>query len=73
MTTTSHGMERFKGQVALITGGASDIGRATALRWASEGAEVIVVDRNVEFRYPRRIPNRTIRRQSCFCTDRPYE
>lgn len=48
MTKTLYGIGRFKDQVALITGGASGIGRATALRLASEGAEVIIVDQNIE-------------------------
>jgi meso-butanediol dehydrogenase/(S,S)-butanediol dehydrogenase/diacetyl reductase len=40
-------MERFRGKTAVITGGASGIGRATARRLAAEGAATIfLVDRN---------------------------
>src|SRR5207302_8423389 len=37
-------MERFDGRVAVITGGGSGIGLATARRLASEGAKVVVAD-----------------------------
>ncbi len=37
-------MNRFEGKVALLTGAASGMGRATALRMASEGASIFGVD-----------------------------
>lgn len=37
---------RFKGKAALVTGAASGIGRAVALRIAAEGGRVILADRN---------------------------
>jgi NAD(P)-dependent dehydrogenase (short-subunit alcohol dehydrogenase family) len=41
-------MNRLEGRVALITGGASGIGLASAQRLASEGATVVVVDMNTD-------------------------
>ena len=36
------------GKVALVTGAASGIGRATALTFAREGAKLVVADMNVD-------------------------
>ena len=48
MQTNPWGTVRFTDKVALITGGASGIGRATANRLAAEGAHVIIADINAD-------------------------
>jgi 2-hydroxycyclohexanecarboxyl-CoA dehydrogenase len=41
-------VKRFDDQIAIVTGGASGIGRATAVRMAGEGAAVVIADVNGE-------------------------
>lgn len=41
-------MARLEGQTAIVTGGASGIGRAVVERFVAEGAEVVVLDRAID-------------------------
>ena len=41
-------MTRLKGEVVLITGGASGLGRAVVDRFVEEGAKVTVLDRSAD-------------------------
>lgn len=40
--------DRFRNDVAIVTGGAAGIGEATCERFAEEGATVVVADRDAE-------------------------
>ena len=42
------GARRLAGKVCIVTGAGQGIGRATAYRFASEGAQVVVVERNAQ-------------------------
>lgn len=44
MTNTPHSPDRFKGQVVVITGAATGIGQATAVRFGAEGGAVACLD-----------------------------
>jgi dihydroanticapsin dehydrogenase len=44
-------MQRFKNKVVVITGGASGIGRETAIQFGVEGAYVVIADINADLSY----------------------
>ena len=39
-------VDRLKGKVAVVIGGATGMGRGTVLRFVEEGAKVVIADRN---------------------------
>ena len=39
-------MKRFKNKIVIVTGAGSGIGRSTALRLDSEGADLLILDKN---------------------------
>jgi meso-butanediol dehydrogenase/(S,S)-butanediol dehydrogenase/diacetyl reductase len=41
-------MNRFEGKVVIVTGAASGMGEATAIRFSEEGAKVVLVDREAD-------------------------
>ncbi|MBS1880123.1 MAG: SDR family oxidoreductase [Actinobacteria bacterium] len=47
LSSRGNGLRRFAGQVAIVTGGGSGIGAATAARLAAEGATVVIADRDL--------------------------
>src|SRR6185295_18041682 len=48
VTAESRRMRRFDGKVAIVTGAGSGFGEAIAMRFAAEGARVIVAEINEE-------------------------
>lgn len=41
-------MKKLEGKVAMVTGGSEGIGKACALKLATNGADIVIADRNVE-------------------------
>jgi NAD(P)-dependent dehydrogenase (short-subunit alcohol dehydrogenase family) len=61
---------RFKDKIAIVTGGASGIGKEVATRFVAEGGSVVINGRNTA--RPRRRRERSTRRASALsCTRAP--
>ena len=63
--TTYRGLGRLEGKVALITGGDSGIGRAVAVAFAREGADVLIAYLNEE--QDAQETARVVRAAGCTC------